>query len=170
MTANSMSSAPLSRTIQNPDPDSEDEAAQDAEDFLASLAYTHDDGYISPDDQVVRITANMMANDDVWMLTAADAVQTEPPASSATKSNETRNESPSTKPTTVELEAQFLQWERTRLTGHIRPSGYGPLNRISDSTGTLSKGVSVRRLLTPSPRASTVSSAETTKDPYPKSC
>ncbi len=66
-----MSSAPLPRTIQNPDPDSEDEAAEDAEDFLAGLAYAHDDGYISPDDQIVRITANMMENDDVWMVTLA---------------------------------------------------------------------------------------------------
>ncbi len=65
MTANSMSSAPLSRTIQNPYPDSEDDAAQDTEDFLASLAYEHDDGYISPDDQPVHITANMMENDEV---------------------------------------------------------------------------------------------------------
>ncbi len=100
------------------------------------------------------------------MLTAAEAVQAEPRTSSAAKSEETLDESLRPKFTTAELEAQFLQWERTRLTAHILPPGDGPRNRVAYSTGTLHNGVFVQRLLPPGPRASTVSSAETAKDPY----
>jgi hypothetical protein len=169
-----MSSTPLSRIIQNPYPDSDDDAAQDTEDFLASLAYKHNDGYISPDDQPVHITANMMENDDVWMLTAADAFQAEPrtnntsrnPPSSAAKSEETLDDSLRLRSTTSELETQFLQWERTRLTAHTLPPGDGPRNRVDAVKSMFHNGVSVRRLLTSNPRASSASSAETAKDPY----
>jgi hypothetical protein len=68
-----MSSAPA---ITNLEPDCDDEeetAAQYNEAFLASLVFedrtgTNDGGYTSSGEGPVQITANMMSNDELWLL------------------------------------------------------------------------------------------------------
>jgi hypothetical protein len=70
-----MSSAPANTTPtpeENVD-DDEDEASKHTEAFLANLMHEiggtdTDDGYTSSGDGPIRITANMMYDDDVWLL------------------------------------------------------------------------------------------------------
>jgi hypothetical protein len=84
MTANAMSSAPAN-SIPAPDRDDYQEAADlHTEAFLANLmlkVLNGNDGYTSADEDPVQITANMMANDDLWLLysyTADDSTQSDP--------------------------------------------------------------------------------------------
>jgi hypothetical protein len=55
------SSTPLLTTLQHDNETYEESAARDTEEFIAHLAYTvqneNEDGYFSPDDESVRITA-----------------------------------------------------------------------------------------------------------------
>ncbi len=62
MTANVASSAPPLTTLEHENETHEESAARETEEFLVHLAYSvqneNDDGYLSPDDETVRITAN----------------------------------------------------------------------------------------------------------------
>lgn len=85
MTANAMSSAPTQQDISSPPEDVyDDDAARQTEEFLANLAHEaqtyDDDGYLS--DTPIHITANMMENDDIWILSTAS---TSAPADKAPK-------------------------------------------------------------------------------------
>ena len=74
MTANAMSSAPTPHNISSPSEDIyDDDAAMQTEEFLAHLAHEaqgyNDEGYLS--DSPIHVTANMMENDDFWILSTA---------------------------------------------------------------------------------------------------
>ncbi len=74
MTANAMSSAPTPHNISSPPEDVyDDDAARHTEEFLANMAQEAQcyaaDGYLS--DSPIHITANMMENDDIWILSTA---------------------------------------------------------------------------------------------------
>ena len=74
MTANAMSSAPTPHNISSPPEDVyDDDAAMQTEEFLANMAQEAQcydaDGYLS--DSPIHITANMMENDDIWILSTA---------------------------------------------------------------------------------------------------
>ena len=149
MIANAASSAPDPQTTStSPDPYDDEEAARQTEEFLASLMQEtyarEDDGYLSPDDEPVRVFANMLTDDDLWILsdTAApsgkDAVQDDlklsrgerislvlpviPPIAHPTfwelehdKLQQGRDEFANVLPSPQALEAQFLEWERKRI-------------------------------------------------------
>jgi hypothetical protein len=72
MTANAMSSAPAITNLETVCDDEEEAAAQHTEAFLASLMVEDrtvtDDGYTSSGEGPVHITANMMTNDELWLL------------------------------------------------------------------------------------------------------
>ena len=73
MTAHAMSSAQANTTPEVTFDDNEDEASKHTEAFLANLMHEiggtdTDDGYTSSGDGPIRITANMMYDDDVWLL------------------------------------------------------------------------------------------------------
>jgi hypothetical protein len=77
MTAHNMSSAPTTQdTFSSPEDVYEKDAARHTEEFLANLVYnSHDnehDGYSSQNDDPVHVTANMMENDDLWILSVKD--------------------------------------------------------------------------------------------------
>ena len=67
-----MSSAPATTNLDTVCDDEEEAAAQHTEAFLASLMFEDntgtDDGYTSSGEGPVQITANMMSNDEFWLL------------------------------------------------------------------------------------------------------
>ena len=67
-----MSSAPATTNLDTVCDDEEEAAAQHTEAFLASLMFEDntgtDDGYTSSGEGPVQITANMMSNDELWLL------------------------------------------------------------------------------------------------------
>jgi hypothetical protein len=82
MTAHAMSSAPANAPPEVTFDDDKDEASKHTEAFLANLMYEiggtdTDGGYTSSGDGPIRITANMMYNDDVWLL-HSDTANPEP--------------------------------------------------------------------------------------------
>ena len=82
MTANNVSSAPTTtaREYDADYDDDESEAARHTEEFFASLmhaAHAEEDGYISPGQGPVNISANMMNDaDSLWMLSNPDPPRT----------------------------------------------------------------------------------------------
>jgi hypothetical protein len=73
VTANAMSSAPANNLTDDPtddlppDYDEYEDAARHTEKFLASFMHNSDDCY---DDEPVHITANMMSNDEMRLLSS----------------------------------------------------------------------------------------------------
>jgi hypothetical protein len=84
MTVNTMSSAPANTTHDSTCDEYEDTVDQQTEAFLASCMYDTttdtDYGYTSSGDGPVRITANMLSDDDVWLMHSDTAL---PPATTA---------------------------------------------------------------------------------------
>ena len=80
MTVNTMSSAPANTTHESTCDEYDDAVDQHTEAFLASCMYDAttdtDYGYSSSGDGPVRITANMMSDDDVWLLHSDTALPT----------------------------------------------------------------------------------------------
>jgi hypothetical protein len=105
-----------------------------------------DDGYLSPDNVPVRAYANMLSSDDIWILatdkSGKDVVPDLPgigrgerisislPAIPAiahdtfwemehAKLQDGRDEFADAVPSSQELEAQFVQWEKTRMNAYL---------------------------------------------------
>lgn len=156
MTAHSMSSAPTPLPTDPTTPDSEEEAARYTEEFLASLAYEatadDDNGYVSPDGTTVHVTANMMGDDDLLLMTPAQAAYptqgSAPQSTSLSEKDEhQQGHGPTPPPTPAELEAHFLQLERDRITAHVQnPRPFVP---TSNEIPQLASGVSILKLLPP---------------------
>jgi hypothetical protein len=143
--ANSASSAPDPQTTSySPDLYEDEEATRQTEEFLASLmreTYAReDDGYLSSDDEPVRVFAKMITNDDLWILSdtaspsVKDAGQDDPKLGRGERISLVLPVIPATAhPTFWEMEHAKLQHGRDRFANDI-PTQRAAHNESSSST------------------------------------
>jgi hypothetical protein len=166
MTAHSALSAPTPNVTFEENDDDSDAAQETEAFLASLMEESYaneDDAYLPPDNAPVRAYANMLSSDDIWILatdkSGKDVVPDLPgmgrgerisislPAIPAiahdtfwemehAKLQEDRDEFADAVPSPQELEAQFVQWEKTRMNAYLATRKRSNLKKQNESDRT----------------------------------